>query len=163
MFAIWWCPCVGSFVLLEEGVCYDWCILLAILWAFILLHSVLQGQICLLLKVFLDFPGGSDGKASAYNVETWVWFLGGEDPLEKEMASQSSTLAWKIPWEEPGRLQSMGSLRVRHNWATLLHFIHLELPSHPCFIPISRSSQGTQLSPPCCVQQLPTSDLFYTL
>ena len=42
--------------------------------------------------------------------ETRVQFLGGEDPLEKEMAPHSSTLAWKIPWmEEPGRLQSMGS------------------------------------------------------
>ena len=45
--------------------------------------------------------------------ETWVQFLGREDPLEKEMATHSSTLAWKIPWtEEPGRLQSMGSQRV---------------------------------------------------
>ena len=42
--------------------------------------------------------------------ETWVWSLGQEDPLEREMATHSSTLAWKIPWtEEPGRLQSMGS------------------------------------------------------
>ena len=42
--------------------------------------------------------------------ETWVRSLGGEDPLEKEMTTHSSTLAWKIPWtEEPGRLQSMGS------------------------------------------------------
>ena len=42
--------------------------------------------------------------------ETWVRPLGREDPLEKEMATHSSTLAWKIPWrEEPGRLQSMGS------------------------------------------------------
>ena len=42
--------------------------------------------------------------------ETWVRSLGGEDPLEKEMATYSSTLTWKIPWtEEPGRLQSMGS------------------------------------------------------
>ena len=48
--------------------------------------------------------------------ETWVLFLGREDPLEKEMAIHSSTLAWKIPWmEEPDRLQSMGSQRVRHN------------------------------------------------
>ena len=39
------------------------------------------------------FPGGSDGKASAYNVETWVRSLGQEDPLEKEMATHSSTLA----------------------------------------------------------------------
>ena len=48
--------------------------------------------------------------------ETWVQSLGGEDPLEKEMAAHSSILAWKIPWmEEPGRLQSTGSQRVRYN------------------------------------------------
>ena len=42
--------------------------------------------------------------------ETWVQFLGWEDPLEKEMATHSSILAWRIPWtEEPGGLQSMGS------------------------------------------------------
>ena len=47
---------------------------------------------------------------------TWVRSLGGEDPLEKEMATHSSTLAWKIPGtEEPGRLQSMRSLRVGHD------------------------------------------------
>ena len=48
--------------------------------------------------------------------ETGVQSLGREAPLEKEMATHSSTLAWKIPWtEEPGRLQSMGSQRVGHN------------------------------------------------
>ena len=48
--------------------------------------------------------------------ETRVRFLGWEDPLEKEMATHSSILAWKIPWvEEFGRLQSMGSQRVGHN------------------------------------------------
>ena len=48
--------------------------------------------------------------------ETWVRSLGWEDPLEKEMATHSSTLAWKIPWmEETGRLQSMGSRRVGHD------------------------------------------------
>ena len=48
--------------------------------------------------------------------ETQVQSLGREDLLEKEMATHSSILAWKIPWmEEPGRLQSMGSQRVRHN------------------------------------------------
>ena len=53
--------------------------------------------------------------------ETWVWSLGREDPLEKEMATHSSTLAWKILWtEKPGRLQSMGSQRIGHNWATSL-------------------------------------------
>ena len=48
--------------------------------------------------------------------ETWVQSLGWEDPLENEMATHSSILVWKIPWtEDPGRLQSMGSQRVRHN------------------------------------------------
>ena len=54
--------------------------------------------------------------------ETWVRSLGRDDPLEKEMATHSSILAWKIPWtEEPGRLQSMGLQRVRHDWATELN------------------------------------------
>ena len=48
--------------------------------------------------------------------ETWVRSLDREDPLEKEVAIHSSTIAWKIPWtEEPGRLQSMGSQRVGHD------------------------------------------------
>ena len=48
--------------------------------------------------------------------DTWVKSLGWGDPLEKEMATHSSTLAWKIPWmEEPGRLQAMGSRRVGHD------------------------------------------------
>ena len=47
---------------------------------------------------------------------TWVRSLGREDLLEKEMATHSSILAWRIPWmEDPGRLQSTGSLRVGHN------------------------------------------------
>jgi len=53
--------------------------------------------------------------------ETWVWSLGWEDPLEKEMATHSSTLAWKIPWtEEHGGLQSTGSQKVGHDWTTSL-------------------------------------------
>ena len=51
--------------------------------------------------------------------EMWVCSLGQEDPLEEEMATHSSILAWKISWaEEPGGLQSMGSQRVWRNWAT---------------------------------------------
>ena len=51
--------------------------------------------------------------------ETQVRSLGREDPLEKEMATHSSILTWKISWtEEPGGLQSMGSQRVGHDWAT---------------------------------------------
>ena len=55
-------------------------------------------------------------------MQTCVQSLGGEDPLEKEMATHSSILAWRIPWtQEPGRLQSMGSQRVRHDLATITH------------------------------------------
>ena len=50
------------------------------------------------IEVDSGFPGGSDGKASAYNVGHRAQSLGQKDPLEKEMATHSSTLAWKIPW-----------------------------------------------------------------
>ena len=57
--------------------------------------------------------------------ETRVQALGQEDLLEKEMATHSSTLAWKIPWmEEPGKLQFMGLQRVRHDWVTSLSLSH---------------------------------------
>ena len=66
------------------------------------------------------FPGGSDCKESACMEETQVLSLGQEDPLEKGMATHSSILAWKIPWiEEPGRLQSIVSNRVGHDWSNL--------------------------------------------
>ena len=56
------------------------------------------------------FPGGSDGKESACTQETWVRFLGQEDPLEKGMATHSSILAWRIPMNRGASgLQSMGS------------------------------------------------------
>ena len=59
--------------------------------------------------------------------ETRVWTLGQEEPLEKEMATHFSTFAWKIPWtEKPGSLQSMGSQRVRHHWATLLTYLNIK-------------------------------------
>ena len=62
--------------------------------------------------------------------EIWVQSLGQEGPLEKEMRTHSSILAWKIPWtEEPGLLQSMGSRRVGHDCATnttsLKEYVHL--------------------------------------
>ena len=64
----------------------------------------------------MDFSGGSDGKVSAYNVGDPGSIPGSEDLLEKEMATHSSILAWKIPWmEELSRLQSMGLERVRHD------------------------------------------------
>ena len=64
----------------------------------------------------MDFPGSSDGKASAYNAGDPGSILGQKDPLKKETATHSSIHAWKIPWtEEPGGLQSTGSQRVGHD------------------------------------------------
>ena len=61
-------------------------------------------------------PGGSEVRNPPAMQETWVPSLDQEDLLEKEMATHSSILAWKIPWtEEPGRLESVGSLRVRQD------------------------------------------------
>ena len=58
--------------------------------------------------------------------ETQIRSLGQEDPLEKEMATHSSILAWKVPWtEELGRLQSMGLQRVGHDWVTWLSFSYI--------------------------------------
>ena len=68
---------------------------------------------------FVGFPDGSAVKnllAMEETQETRVQSLGQEDPLEEEMATHSSSLAWKIPWtEEPGGLQSMGSQRATHS------------------------------------------------
>ena len=73
--------------------------------------------------------------------KTWVRTLGWEDPLEKAMAPHSSILAWKIPWaEEPGGLQSMGSLRVGHESVTSLSLFTFmqwkrKWQSAPVFLP----------------------------
>ena len=67
----------------------------------------------------MGFFSGSAVKNLPAKQETWVQPLGQEDPLENEMATHSSVLAWEIPWtEEPGRLQSMGSQRVGHDLVT---------------------------------------------
>ena len=66
--------------------------------------------------------------------ETWVQSWGGEDPLEKEMATHSSILAWKIPWtEELGGLQSMGLQRFRHNLVSKQHSLS--------YVPNKRTSE----------------------
>ena len=63
-----------------------------------------------------DFPIAQMVKNLPAMQETWVQCLDQEDPLEKKMATHSSILAWRIPWmEEPGRLQSTGSQRARHD------------------------------------------------
>ena len=70
------------------------------------------------MHVFPGSPSCSVVKNPSAKQEMGIRFLGREDPLEKEMATHSSILAWEIPWtEEPGVLQSMGSQRVRHNLA----------------------------------------------
>ena len=68
--------------------------------------------------------------------ETQVWFLGQEDPLEEGMATHSSILPWRIPWtEEPGRLESIGSQRVRHDWSDLAqHNTHHLRVTFPCIL-----------------------------
>ena len=67
----------------------------------------------------LGFPGPQKVKNQPAMCETQVWSLGREDPLEKEMATHSSILAWEIPWtEKPSGLQSMGLQRVGHYWET---------------------------------------------
>ena len=89
------------------------------------LHTLGRGQghfFFVWFSVLKGFPDGSVVKnppAVQEAQKTQVRSLGWEDPLEEEMATHSSILAWRIPCaEEPGRIQSMGSQRVRHDWAT---------------------------------------------
>ena len=81
--------------------------------------------------VCTNFPSGSAVKnlpARQVMQETQVWSLGGEDLLEKGMATHSSVLAWRIPWtEEPGGLQFMGPQRVGHDWAQATTSQHISL------------------------------------
>ena len=66
--------------------------------------------------LYWGLPGGSEIKNPPDKLKTQVHSLGQEDPLEKEMATHSSTLGWKMPWtEELGKLQSMGLQRVGHD------------------------------------------------
>ena len=82
----------------------------------ILISKACRIFVCKHLINILDFLVAQRLKCLPGMQETRVQSLGWEDPLEKEMATHSSTLAWRIPWrEEPGRLQSMGSQRVGHN------------------------------------------------
>ena len=82
---------------------------------------------------------------------------------EKAMATHSSTLAWKISWmEEPGRLQSLGSLRVRHDWAALLSlftFMHWRRKRQPIPAFLPGESQGRGSLMVCCLWGLTESDM----
>ena len=74
---------------------------------------------------------GKESTCNAGDEETWVWSLGQEDPLEKETATHSSNLAWKIPWAgEPGELQSMVSQRVGLKWVTKQQQIDISIYSY---------------------------------
>ena len=90
--------------------------------------------------------------------EIWVQSLVGEDPLEQEMATHSRVLAWKIPWiEKPGGLQSSGSQRVRHDWATehIAHTVGVSLVTWCLFLwmgarfPTWYTWTYIELRPPC--------------
>ena len=78
--------------------------------------------------------------------ETWVQTLGCDDPPEREMATHSSILAWRVPWTgEPGELLSMGSLRVGQDWATslsLFTFMHWRRKWQPTPVFLPGESQG---------------------
>ena len=104
----------------------------------------------------------------------WFFETPKEDPLEKEMATDSSVLAWKIPQvEEPDRLQSMGSQRAWHGWATSLSFHGLQHTRHPCSSlssgvctnssPLSRwchPAISFSVTPFSCLQSFPASGFF---
>ena len=104
---------------------------------------IVSDIIAIVLHVVLTTPyhflvaslGAQTVKRLSTMRESRVQSLGWEDPLEKEMAIHSSTIAWKIPWtEEPCRLQSMGSQKVGHDWATsfslsLCHFLSFFCPN----------------------------------
>ena len=86
-------------------------------------------------------------------------YMGLVTQTEKAMAPHSSTLAWKIPWMEPGRLQSIGSLRVRHDWATslsLFTFMHWRRKWQPTPVFLPGESQGRGWAAVYGVTQSPT-------
>ena len=86
--------------------------------------------------------------------ETWARSLGWEDLLERRMATHSSNLAWRIPWtEKPGRLQSMGSQRVGHDWATSLSLSFTQVRV-PWIARRSNQSILKEISPMCSLEGL---------
>ena len=107
-------------------------------------------------KIHLGFPKHPTEK-------TGMNFLANPGSLsEKAMATHSSTLVWKIPWaEEPGRLQAMGLLRVRHDWATslsLFTFVHWRKKWQPTPVFLPGESQGRGSLVGCCLWGRTESD-----
>ena len=96
------CEESGSLNDLVQAECKIWQLLWKTVWYFL---KKLNTELPAILLRCMDFPGGSEVKNLLTMQETWVRSLGQEDPLEKEMATHSSILAWKIRWtEEPGGL-----------------------------------------------------------
>ena len=103
-------------------------------------YGLLTAQVPVLWTSTVSAPDpSSPGQLSGNNSTLWQW-------LEKAMAPHSSTLVWKIPWtEEPGGLQSIGSQRVGHDWATslsLFTFMHWRRKWHPIPVFLPGESQG---------------------
>ena len=96
-----------------------------------------------------SFPGSSVVKNLLAMQETRVWSLGQEDPLEKEVATHSSILAWRIPWtEEPGRLSSLELERVRQDWATKQQFLFQVPGAHWASVSFVSQEGETTRRPP---------------
>ena len=97
-----------------------------------------------------------------HSLPTEIFREAHNSPTEKAMAPHSSTLAWKIPWmEEPGRLQSMGLLRVGHDWATslsLFTFMHWRRKWQPAPVFLLGESQGQWSLMGCCLWGCTESD-----
>ena len=119
-------------------------------------HGILQARILEWLAVPF-----SRGSSQSRNGTQLSCIIGGFF-MEKAMATHYSTLAWKIPWmEEPGRLQSMGSLRVRQHWATslsLFPFLHWRRKWQPTPVFLPGESQGRGSLVGCCLWGRTESD-----
>ena len=126
-----------------------------------------------MITIIISNPWGflhtSVSKESACNAGIWVQFLGWEDFLEKEMATHSNILAWRIPWtEEPSRLQPMGSQKRCHDLATKQHSISLYISGvhciHVCLytsllspqVHVSHVHKCTLLNPETALPQCPS-------
>ena len=105
-----------------------------------MISAIHQHQSAIIIYIyiclFMGFPGGSENLPALR--DTWVWSLGQEDPLEKEMATHSSTLAWKIPWA------TIHGVTKSQTWLSNFTFtyIYIPPPTHP-----SRSSRAPSCAP----------------